>query len=169
VGQYLAQIDAAAPDRRWGMARGWLLGEPLPFLAELRAERPVLALPEVTLASRFHDCAMVLRRHHDFGVDLYRPKQGDYFMTQDDTADHWRDKSIMKSILDYEDVPAMRQFVAQTANEILDSAKGSIDAPRCRRCSTADCPSTAPRRSSATAPSLRWARWRRCRAWAWRP
>ena len=93
------------------MARGWLLGEPLPFFAELRAERPVLVLPELTLVTRYHDCAMILRRHQDFGVDLYRPKQGDYFMAQDDTADHWRDKSVMKSILDFEQVPAMRAFV----------------------------------------------------------
>lgn len=130
MGAYLDQLDAAQPDRRWAMARGWLYGEPQPFFAELRAERPVLALPEVTLATRYHDCAMILRRHQDFGVDLYRPKQGDYFMAQDDTADHWRDKSVMKSILDFEQVPAMRAFVGQTTNAILDGAGGSIDAPK---------------------------------------
>lgn len=130
MGRYLDQLDAAAPDRRWALARGWLLGEPLPFFAELRAERPVLALPEVTLVTRYHDCAMILRRHNDFGVDLYRPKQGDYFMAQDDTADHWRDKSIMKAILDFERVPAMRAFVGQKTNEILDNGRGSIDAPK---------------------------------------
>jgi cytochrome P450 len=130
MGAYLARLDAAPPDKRWALARGWLLGEPLPFFAELRAERPVLALPEVTLATRFHDCAMILRRHHDFGVDLYKPKQGDYFMAHDDTADHWRDKSIMKSILDFEQIPAMRAFVGETTNAILDKAAGSIDAPK---------------------------------------
>lgn len=130
MGAYLDQIDAAPPDRRWALARGWLLGEPLPFFAELRAERSVLTLPEVTLATRYHDCAMILRRHEDFGVDLYRPKQGDYFMAQDDTADHWRDKSIMKSILDFEQIPAMRAFVGETTSAILDRAGGSIDAPK---------------------------------------
>ena len=130
MGHYLDQIDVAPPDGRWSMARGWLLGEPFPFFAELRAERPVLVLPELTLVTRYHDCAMILRRHHDFGVDLYRPKQGDYFMAQDDTADHWRDKSVMKSILDFEQVPAMRAFVGRTTNEILDRAGGSIDAPK---------------------------------------
>lgn len=130
MGGYLDRIDAAPPDRRWALARGWMLDEPLPFFAELRATRPVLVLPEVTLATRFHDCALILRRHHDFGVDLYRPKQGDYFMAQDDTADHWRDKSIMKSVLDFEQVPAMRAFVGETTSAILDNAKGSIDAPK---------------------------------------
>ncbi|HEY0625857.1 MAG TPA: cytochrome P450 [Allosphingosinicella sp.] len=130
MGRYLDQLDTVAPDRRWAMVRGWLLGEPLPFFAELRAERPVLVLPDVTLATRYHDCAAILHRHKDFGVDLYRPKQGDYFMAQDDTADHWRDKSIMKSILDFEQVPAMRAFVGKTTNDILDAAGCSIDAPK---------------------------------------
>jgi cytochrome P450 len=130
MGHYLAMIDGAAPERRWEMAREWLLGEPFPFFAELRAERPILVMPELTLVTRFHDCALILRRHADFGVDLYRPKQGDYFMAQDDTADHWRDKSIMKSVLDFEQVSAMREFVGKTTREILDRAAGTIDAPK---------------------------------------
>lgn len=130
MGRYLAELDAAAPAQRWALARNWLLHEPLPFFAELRAERPVLALPELTMVTRYHDCAMVLRRHKDFGVDLYKPKQGDYFMTQDDTAAHWREKSVMKTMLDFERVPAMRAFVGQKTNAILDSANGAIDAPK---------------------------------------
>jgi cytochrome P450 len=102
----------------------------LPFFAELRSERPVLALPEMAVVSRFADCALVLRRYTDFGVDLYEPKQGDYFMAQDDTADHWRDKSVMKAILDFEDVPKMRAFVGKRSAEILAAGKGAIDAPK---------------------------------------
>ena len=73
---------------------------------------------------------MVLQRWNDFGVDLYKPKQGDYFMAQDDTADHWRDKSIMKSILDFEELPELRAFVGREAASILKQANGSIDAPQ---------------------------------------
>lgn len=127
---YAAQIDAAAPAKKWPLARRFMLEEKQPFFAEMRESRPLLALPELTMAFRFADCALVLRRHDDFGVDLYRPKQGDYFMAQDDTADHWRDKSIMKSILDFEQIPDIRAFVGETAGRILGEAGGAIDLPK---------------------------------------
>ncbi|MGH6936638.1 MAG: cytochrome P450, partial [Methylocella sp.] len=59
---------------------------------------------------------------------LYKPKQGDYFMAQDDTAQHWREKSIMRSILDFEDIPAIRTFVANKAAELLAAAGGAMEA-----------------------------------------
>ena len=130
MGQYLDRIDATPPAARWPLVRGLMYDEPIPLFRELRTERPVLALPELTFCTRFADCTLILRRHDDFRVDLYKPKQGDYFMAQDDTADHWRDKSIMKSVLDYEQVPAMRAFVGDKTRAILKAAGNSIDAPR---------------------------------------
>jgi len=127
---YIDRIDAAAPAQRWALARNFMLTEPQGFFPEMREHRPLLELPELTMVFRFADCATVLRRHQDFGVDLYVPKQGDYFMAQDDTADHWRDKSVMRSILDFEEVPDMRAFVGETAARILRDAKGRIDAPK---------------------------------------
>ena len=127
---YTAQIDAAPPKDKWPLSRRFMLEESQPFFDEMRETRPILELPELTMVFRYADCGLILRRHDDFGVDLYRPKQGDYFMAQDDTADHWRDKSIMKSILDFEQIPNIRTFVAETAARILASAKGSIDLPK---------------------------------------
>ncbi|MBS0504720.1 MAG: cytochrome P450 [Proteobacteria bacterium] len=127
---YLARIDAAGPAERWPLVRQLMRSEPLPFYEEMRRDRPVLALPELTLAFRAADCLLILRRHDDFGVDLYQPKQGDYFMAQDDTADHWRDKSIMKSVLDFERIPEMRTFVGERTAEILNDAGGTIDLPK---------------------------------------
>ena len=63
-----------------------------------------------------------------FSVALYKPKQGDYWMDEDDTAVHWREKSIMKAILDREDIPAIRSYVADKAAALLSAAGGSIDA-----------------------------------------
>lgn len=130
MGSYAVRIDAAAPPDKWPLARRFMLEEAQAFHDEMRAERPVLELPELTMVFRFADCSLVLRRHDDFGVDLYRPKQGDYFMAQDDTADHWRDKSIMKSILDFEQIPDIRAFVGETTANILAKAKGAIDLPK---------------------------------------
>jgi hypothetical protein len=61
-------------------------------------------------------------------VALYKPKQGDYWMAQDDTAVHRREKSIMRAILDFEDIPAIRSFVGTKAAALLAAAGGSIDA-----------------------------------------
>lgn len=115
MGHYLSQLDALPPAARWAQARKWLFGEPLPFFAELRAERPILVLPELTLATRYADCDMILRRHETFQVDLYKPKQGDYWMAQDETPVHIREKSIMRALLDREEVPQMRAFIANAA------------------------------------------------------
>ena len=131
MGKYLDMIDSAAPAQKWPLVRQLMMRERQPFFAELRSERPILPLPgDMVFVSRYADCTLVLQRWHDFGVDLYKPKQGDYFMAQDDTADHWRDKSIMKSILDLEDLPKMRAFVGARSAALLREAHGAIDAPQ---------------------------------------
>jgi cytochrome P450 len=127
---YLATIDATPVPERWRLVKRLMAEEPHPFFAEMREQRPILALPEVTLAFRYADCSLILRRHDDFGVDLYKPKQGDYFMAQDDTADHWRDKSVMRSILDFEQIPEIRAFVARTTASLLQQGNGRIDLPQ---------------------------------------
>jgi cytochrome P450 len=125
---YLQRFDATPTAQRWPLVRGWIFNEPLPFFTELRRDRPILAMPEVTLAARFDDCMEILNRFDLFSVALYKPKQGDYWMAQDDTAVHWREKSIMRAILDFEDVPAIRTWVAGKAAGLLAEANGSIEA-----------------------------------------
>lgn len=125
---YLQRFDATPESQRWPMVRGWIFHEPLPFFEELRRDRPILVMPEVTLAARFDDCTDILRRHDLFSVALYKPKQGDYWMAQDDTAVHWREKSVMKAILDFDDIPAIRTWVANKSANLLAAANGSIDA-----------------------------------------
>lgn len=126
MGQHLDRIDAL-PGNRWAAVRGLIFSDPLPFFAELRAERPVWDLGEVTLVSRFHDCMTVLRRPQVFGVDLYQPKQGGYFMAQDDTPGHWREKSVMKAVLDVEEVPRIRDWISDQTARTLDEAGDSFD------------------------------------------
>jgi cytochrome P450 len=127
MASYLERFDALSPAERWPAVRGWLFGEPLPFFAELRANRPVLVMDELTLATRYADCDMILRRFDAFGVDLYKPKQGGYWMAQDDTAEHWREKSIMRAILDREEAPAIRDYVGAKAAALLAGAGGAMD------------------------------------------
>jgi cytochrome P450 len=125
---YLQRFDATAPAQRWPLVRGWIFNEPLPLFAELRRDRPILAMPEVTLAARFDDCTAILNRHDLFSVALYKPKQGSYWMAQDDTAVHWREKSVMRAILDFEEIPAIRSWVATKAAALLAAGNGSLEA-----------------------------------------
>ena len=128
MGGYLERFDQTPATERWPLVRRWMFEEPLPFYAELRKYRPVLAMPDAVLAARYADCAEILRRFDVFSVRLYGPKQGDYWMAQDDTAIHWREKSVMRAILDREDIPAIRTYVENKAVEILRAARGEIDA-----------------------------------------
>ena len=129
MGEHLQALDAAAPPARWPLLRAMIAaGDAQPLYAELRAERPVLAFPELTIVTRYGDCATVLRRHDTFGVDLYVPKQGSYWMAEDDTPTHFRDKSIMRAMLDMEQVPAMRAYVGERTDAVLDAAGRAVDA-----------------------------------------
>lgn len=127
---YLARLDQTAAAERWPLLRGWLYSEPLPLFEELRRDRPVVSLPELDFCTRHADCTLILRRHDSFSVALYKPKQGDFFMAQDDTAAHWREKSIMRAILDFEDIPKMRAFIADETRRRLDAAGGEIELVR---------------------------------------
>ncbi len=129
-GTYVGKLRNLPPQQRFAVARHWMLTEPHGFFAELRDDYPVLDLGPVVLVSRFADCGMILRRHQDFSVALYSARHGDHFMAQDDTPDHWRDKGVMRAILDYEDIPLMRDFVGRETARLLDAAHGSLDAPQ---------------------------------------
>lgn len=119
---YLDKIDAAAPANQWPMVRDWMRSEPLPLYAELRAHRPVLDVGPVVLATRRGDCANILSRHDLFSVEPYVSKQGDFWMAQDDTARHWREKSIMRAVLDFERVPELRDWAEAEAMRRIEAA-----------------------------------------------
>ncbi|MEI8143974.1 MAG: cytochrome P450 [Alphaproteobacteria bacterium] len=127
MGHYLERLKSEPEANRWRLVRHWLFTEPQPFFAEMRVESPVLALPELTLLFRHADCTRVLRSHDVFVVDLEKPKQGGYFMAQDDTAVHWREKSLMKTVLDREDLPKIREWVAAETAKRLAAGGGRIE------------------------------------------
>lgn len=126
---HLDRIDSTPAPDRWTLIRDLMRDDPFGLFAELRAHRPVLDLPQLTLVTRHADCVEVLSRHDLFSVAPYRPKQGDYWMAQDDTPRHWREKSIMRAVLDVETVPDIRAFAeAETARRLDDVGTGSVDA-----------------------------------------
>ena len=130
MSDFLKRFEAMPESDRWPMVRNRMRRDPLPLYAELRESAPVLAMPEVTLVTRFEDCSEVLRRNDLFSIAPYKPKQGTYWMAQDDTARHLREKSIMRAILDREDLPDIRTYIGAKTAELLKDAKGEIEAIR---------------------------------------
>jgi cytochrome P450 len=129
-GSYLQQYDAAAESDKFALVREWIDKEPLPFFNELREKRPILETPRGTILAAYDDVIEVLSMPRIFTVALYLPKMsnGIYLMAHDDDALHTREKSLMQSMLNRDDLPQVRAMVARIAKGLLDEAGGKLDA-----------------------------------------
>lgn len=125
---YLEQYDAAGPDEQFLLARKWIDETPRPFFQELRTFRPILETPKATLVARFDDVVEVLRLPQIFSVALYKPKMGDFMLSQDETPAAFRDKAVMRAMLSREDLPRVRAMAGDAAAAALDAADGEIEA-----------------------------------------
>src|SRR5690606_11039643 len=81
-----------------------------------------------TLVTRHADCTEILYRYDLFSVGHYAPKQGDDWMAHDDTPTHWRDKSVMRAVLDREDIPRIRAWVGKEAACRRHAGDGALEA-----------------------------------------
>ena len=124
---FLTHFDSTPEAEQWPLVRSWLKDYPIPFFKELRENRPILKTPVCTLIARFDDFNEVVKIPKIFTVALYKPKMGDYLMTEDDTKMHNTEKSLMLSLLKPEDLPVIRALIARNAKKILDDANGGID------------------------------------------
>lgn len=130
---YLAEYDAAADADKYPLVQKWMKTEPLPFFKQLRKERPILVTKECTLVASFVDVRDMLQMPKIFTVDLYKPKMGvtkddhGYLMAHDDDALHYREKSLMQSMLNRDDIPRVRELIERAAKETLDQANGKIE------------------------------------------
>jgi len=117
---FLDQFDLAPAREKFLLVRGWMKSSPREFFFELRESRPVLKTSAGVLIALYSDVQEVLLNHHVFSVFPYKGKMGSYLMAQDDTPQHSREKSIMKAVLNRDDLPAIRQLVGKLTAEILD-------------------------------------------------
>jgi cytochrome P450 len=124
VRDYLAILDATAPEQQFPLVRQWMDAEPLPFFKVLRERRPVLVTPVCTLLARFDDVTDMLQQPRIFTTALYLPKMGNgiYLMCHDDDALHTREKSLMQAVLNRDELPAVRAMVGRLARAALDGA-----------------------------------------------
>lgn len=124
---FLETYAAATASKKFGLVRGWIDDEPLPFFAELRKARPVFASTEATLVARYPDVVEVLSHPTVFPVKLYVPKMHDFMLSTDDEAAHQRDKSVMQAMLNMDDGPRIREMVGRFADQALSQSKGRIE------------------------------------------
>lgn len=126
---YLSQIDAEPSESKLILVRNLMQTDPLGLFKELRENRPILVLPECTLVALYDDVIEMLNMPKIFTVALYKPKMAEgYLMCHDEDALHYREKSLMQSLLNREDLPRVRQLVAESAQAILKKAGNKIDA-----------------------------------------
>ena len=129
---FLEEYDALAPDdaqARVGHFFHWVQTDPRALFSELRQRRPVLDMPLFVVVSRWADVIELLSRPGTFNVNNVRsmdPSVGPFMLARDLTELNWHDKSIMRSILRYEDLPGIRAFASATAAAVLaETAKAS--------------------------------------------
>lgn len=122
---FLDQYDAAPASQQFPLVREWMKNSPAEFFLELRENKPILTTPECTLLALHDDVVDALLQPAVFTAQLYEAKMGTYLMAQDDTPVHYREKSIMQSLLNRDDLPRIREFVGRIAKNLLDAGSSS--------------------------------------------
>lgn len=117
------RIPAADAQAQMGLVYRWLRADWRGMYQELRARRPVFATPAFTFVVRWGDVLQTLAQHELFTVRPYRakmdPSMGPFMLARDGTVLNWHEKSVMRSVLRWDDLPAVRRLVADVARESL--------------------------------------------------
>ncbi|MEV0150741.1 MULTISPECIES: cytochrome P450 [unclassified Nonomuraea] len=130
TGGYLERYDEALardPTSAFGLVREWMRTDWRALFAELRERRPILVTPAFTVVTRFADVIEVLSRESVFSVRAFGPRLdaalgGPFMLGRDATAMNWRDKGLMRVMLDPRDVDGVRELAGRLADEALDAA-----------------------------------------------
>lgn len=124
---FLDLLDALPPadPARMGLFYQHLRQDWRALFAELRVARPILPLPSFTVLTRWADVSDALTRPSTFRVPYaphMDPSVGPYMLARDDAEPNWRDKSVMRALMRWEEVPGIRSFAAETAAAGLAAA-----------------------------------------------
>jgi len=105
-----------------------------PIFAVLRKFSPILLLGKHAIVTRNADVIEVLTRNTDFTIrQINAPKidqiDGPFILGMDASPQYDREKATLHEAVRRDDLDGIRQFVAQSANELIDAARvhGRID------------------------------------------
>ena len=122
---FIDELDALAPDDAGGRSTLFyraLRADWRALFAELRARRPILTLPSFLVVTRWVDVVDALSRPGTFHVPYQPhmdPSVGLFMLGRDDAKVNWRDKSVMRALLRWDDLPGIRALAAEVASEAL--------------------------------------------------
>jgi len=123
---FLDTLDGTAdPAARMALFFGALHADWRALFSELRETRPVLDLPVMTVVARWADVVDLLSRNETFRVTYpphMDPSVGPFMLARDGEVQNWRDKSAMRTLLRWDDLPAIRKTAAEVASAALGAA-----------------------------------------------
>jgi cytochrome P450 len=126
---YVARLDAEPNPTKLALLRQFMADDPFGLFKDLRANRPVMVIPDCVVLSLYDDIIEMFNMPKVFTAALYIPKMANgYFMMHDDDNLHYREKSIMQGLLNRDDIPKVRRMVTQICTDLLTAAGGRIDA-----------------------------------------
>ena len=123
----LDTLMALPVSERWPVAREWIRCAPRPFFAQLRERRPVLDCGAVVLVAPRAAVVEILSLPEVFSVALYKPKMGAFMLALDNTEVNYRDKAVMRAVLPWADLPAIRDLAGSITDAALDAGNGALD------------------------------------------
>ena len=127
---FLDTFDGTAdPGARMALFFGAVRADWRALFAELRETRPVLDLPVMTVITRWADVVDVLSRNETFRVTYpphMDPSVGPFMLARDGALQNWRDKSAMRTLLRWDDLPAIRKMAGEVASAALDAATQGV-------------------------------------------
>jgi cytochrome P450 len=123
---FLDAFDSTTdPAARTALFFGALSADWRSLFAELRETRPVLDLPVMTVVSRWADVVDLLSRNETFRVTYaphMDPSVGPFMQARDGAVQNWQDKAAMRTLLRWDDLPAIRATAGEVASAALRSA-----------------------------------------------
>ena len=120
-------LEALPVAKRWPLARDWIARAPRPFFAQLRARQTALDCGAAVLVAGRAEVEEILSLPQVFSVALYKPKMGAFMLALDGTEVNYRDKAVMRAVLSWRDLPAIRDLAGAITDAALEDGGGTID------------------------------------------
>lgn len=131
---FLSEFDAIPESNaqvRIGLFFKWLRSDWKGLFKELRASRPILATPAFVFVTHWADVTDALSRHETFtvgqNVRSMDPSVGPFMLARDGQRENWHDKSVMRSLLRWEDLASVRALAGDEAEAALDGAQNTVE------------------------------------------
>ena len=99
-----------------------------PVFTLFRRVYPIFILGTRAIVTRYDDVVEVLKRDRDFTIaqvnaDKINKIDGPFILGMDASSDYDRENAVLHQAVHREDLPAIRQFVAQSAAELIEAAR----------------------------------------------